>query len=50
MAPPALAPFFGLPIDNVMTKGRVQVTSVKSLPSIGSDHLPLLVELTIANE
>lgn len=47
--PSALAPFFGLPIDNVMTKGRLQITSVQSLPSIGSDHLPLLVEFVVTN-
>ncbi len=42
--PTTLAPFFGLPIDNVMAKGSVRIRSVKTLPAIGSDHLPLLVE------
>lgn len=37
----------GLPIDNVMTKGAVQVFSAKTLEAAGSDHLPILVEFTI---
>jgi len=45
--PTSLAPFFGLPIDNVMTKGAVRLSGVKSLPPMGSDHLPLLVEFRI---
>lgn len=43
--PGFLAPFFGLPIDNVMAKGRMRVVSVQTLPAIGSDHLPVLTEL-----
>jgi endonuclease/exonuclease/phosphatase (EEP) superfamily protein YafD len=45
--PTSLAPFFGLPIDHVMAKGIVKIVSVKSLPAIGSDHLPLLAEISI---
>ena len=45
--PTSLAPFFGLPIDHVLSKGRSRVSRVKSLPSIGSDHLPLLAEILV---
>ncbi|MEM7214802.1 MAG: endonuclease/exonuclease/phosphatase family protein [Pseudomonadota bacterium] len=37
----------GLPIDNVMTKGRIRVLSVKTLEEMGSDHLPLLVSFQV---
>lgn len=37
----------GLPIDNVMEKGAVKVTSAKTLESLGADHLPILVEFQI---
>lgn len=42
-----LAPFFGLPIDNVMAKGDVVVTDVSALPAHGSDHLPLLIRFVL---
>ncbi len=45
--PSSLAPFFGLPIDHVLTKGSPRIIRVRSLPSIGSDHLPLLAEILI---
>lgn len=45
--PSALAPRLGLPIDNVLAKGRVEVLSVESLPPVGSDHLPLLVKFEV---
>ena len=34
----------GLPIDNVMYKGDVNIVSAKTLEPLGSDHLPILVE------
>lgn len=37
----------GLPIDNVMRKGRVEVLSAKTLEDVGSDHLPVLVRFQI---
>ncbi|MGI9352496.1 MAG: endonuclease/exonuclease/phosphatase family protein [Rhizobiaceae bacterium] len=37
----------GFPIDNVMSKGRVRVLSVETLESLGSDHLPLLINFQI---
>ncbi|MCP4184840.1 MAG: hypothetical protein GY761_16230 [Hyphomicrobiales bacterium] len=38
---------FGLPIDNVMIKGRVKVFTALSLEAVGSDHLPVLVRFTL---
>ncbi|MCG6857087.1 MAG: endonuclease/exonuclease/phosphatase family protein, partial [Salaquimonas sp.] len=37
----------GLPIDNVMTKGAIRIVSVRRLPRLGSDHLPLLIEFVV---
>lgn len=39
--------WFGLPIDNVMAKGAVNVFAARTLSDAGSDHLPILVEFTI---
>jgi endonuclease/exonuclease/phosphatase (EEP) superfamily protein YafD len=38
---------FGLPIDQVFSKGDVQVKSVRTLEDSGSDHRPVLVEFSI---
>jgi endonuclease/exonuclease/phosphatase (EEP) superfamily protein YafD len=38
---------FGLPIDQVFSKGDVQVNSVRTLEDSGSDHRPVLVEFSI---
>lgn len=45
--PVALAPSFGLPIDNVMAKGDIVVSSVKAQSAPGSDHLSLLIEFAL---
>ena len=37
----------GLPIDNVMRKGKVRIVSAQRLERAGSDHLPLLVRFTV---
>jgi len=37
----------GLPIDNVMHKGKMQVLSANAIEDLGSDHLPLLVKFQI---
>lgn len=37
----------GLPIDNVFVKGRITAVQTKRLESVGSDHLPVLVEFSI---
>jgi endonuclease/exonuclease/phosphatase (EEP) superfamily protein YafD len=38
---------FGLPIDQIFSKGDVQVNSVRTLEDSGSDHRPVLVEFSI---
>lgn len=43
---PEFLRFAGLSIDQVMVKGNVSVHSVRRLPPVGSDHLPLLVEFS----
>ncbi len=45
--PTPLIRVFGLPIDNVMHKGRIRVLSVETLETSGSDHLPLLIQFQI---
>lgn len=45
--PAAYTRILGLPIDNVMAKGRVRVLSAKTLDNLGSDHLPVLVRFQI---
>ena len=37
----------GLPIDNVMQKGKIKVLSADTLEELGSDHLPVLVKFQI---
>lgn len=37
----------GLPIDNVMQKGKMQVLSADAIEDMGSDHLPLFVKFQI---
>lgn len=37
----------GLPIDQIMTKGRVVPLSVRRLEPVGSDHLPVMLEFGI---
>ena len=37
----------GLPIDNVMQKGKMKVLSAETLRDMGSDHLPVLVKFQI---
>jgi endonuclease/exonuclease/phosphatase (EEP) superfamily protein YafD len=45
--PASLARLAGLPIDNVLAKGAVEILSARTLPPEGSDHLPVLVEFSI---
>jgi len=42
-----LRPYVGLPIDQVFSKGEVAILSAKTLESVGSDHLPVLVEFSL---
>ncbi len=48
--PSALRPLVGLPIDNVMRRGAVDILAVRRLEAVGSDHLPLLVEFAFQPE
>ncbi len=41
--------FAGVPIDRVFTKGDVAVRSVETGEWVGSDHLPVLMEFTLAS-
>jgi endonuclease/exonuclease/phosphatase (EEP) superfamily protein YafD len=44
---PEMLRFAGLPIDRIFAKGDVVVHSVNTLEAVGSDHLPVLVELSL---
>ncbi|QPC87243.1 AP endonuclease [Mesorhizobium sp. NBSH29] len=46
--PKSLRRWVGLPIDQVMGKGRLTVQSAKVETDAGSDHLPILVTFTIS--
>ena len=37
----------GLPIDNVMRKGSIEVLSAETLSDMGSDHLPVMVKFQL---
>jgi len=45
--PTFLPSFLRIPIDHVLINELVQVINRQTLPSIGSDHLPVLVEIRI---
>jgi endonuclease/exonuclease/phosphatase (EEP) superfamily protein YafD len=47
--PDALRRLAGLPIDNVFLKGGIAAPETRRLDSVGSDHLPVLVEFGIAS-
>ncbi len=44
---PEFLRFAGLPIDRIFAKGAVIVHSVATLESVGSDHLPVLLEFSL---
>lgn len=45
--PDGFRKIFGLPIDNAMQKGALQIVSTQRLPSMGSDHMPIKFEFSI---
>lgn len=45
--PRKLAPWIGLPIDNILANDGVMIQSVRTQRQIGSDHRPLLVEFSL---
>lgn len=46
--PGSLRPLIGLPIDQAFAKGDILVRSAGTLDEVGSDHLPVQVEFSIA--
>jgi hypothetical protein len=42
---PSLLPFAMIPIDHCLVSGEFTVIDIKIGPDVGSDHLPLIVEL-----
>ena len=44
---PTQLPFAMIPIDHCLVSAGFDVRSVRTGPAIGSDHLPLLVELNV---
>ncbi len=42
--------FAGLPIDQTFVKGRIAISGISRQQSIGSDHLPILIEFSIIPE
>lgn len=42
-----LRPLAGLPLDNVLVKGGVLPVGLRTLDSVGSDHLPVLLEFVL---
>lgn len=42
-----VAPFVGLPIDNVLASKGVEILAARRLPATSSDHLPVLVTFTL---
>jgi endonuclease/exonuclease/phosphatase (EEP) superfamily protein YafD len=49
-APDMLRPYIGLPIDQVFSKGEIAILSARTLESVGSDHLPVLVEFSLTGD
>jgi endonuclease/exonuclease/phosphatase (EEP) superfamily protein YafD len=45
--PQALLRWVGLPIDNVMVKGRVMPGTLDTLGDVGSDHRPVMMEFSL---
>ena len=44
---PVQIPFMKIPIDHCLVSSKIHIKDIRTLESIGSDHLPLLVELSI---
>lgn len=44
---PTLLPFFQIPIDHCLVSPDIYVDDIRTLPHIGSDHLPLMVDLKL---
>lgn len=46
--PAALIGWIGLPIDNIMVKGAIVAGEPMTLEDVGSDHLPMMLEFSVA--
>ena len=46
--PATLIGWIGLPIDNIMVKGAIVAGEPATLENVGSDHLPVMLEFSIA--
>lgn len=46
-APDALRPLTGLPIDHVLVSGGIRIHAIRTGPSVGSDHLPVIADLVL---
>ncbi|MDA9004103.1 endonuclease/exonuclease/phosphatase family protein [bacterium] len=46
---PAGFPLLGIPIDHCLVSPEIQVVDFKTGPHIGSDHLPLIIDLAFKN-
>jgi endonuclease/exonuclease/phosphatase (EEP) superfamily protein YafD len=47
---PSHAPLLRYPIDHVLLSEGIQIRELRRLPSIGSDHLPLLADLVLSQQ
>ncbi len=47
--PSQWTPFIGLPLDNIFHNDKVKIRSIVRQQSMGSDHLPLLIEFTFSS-
>lgn len=45
--PEFMRQWVGLPIDNVLKKGAVEIISTQRLPSLGSDHMPVMIDFQL---
>jgi endonuclease/exonuclease/phosphatase (EEP) superfamily protein YafD len=44
---PTFLPFMMIPIDHCLVSSDIQVVGIKTGSPVGSDHLPLIVEIAI---
>ena len=47
---PSFLPLLGIPIDHCIVSDEVGVAAFRRLPAFGSDHYPIVVELTVGSE
>ncbi|WP_444996529.1 endonuclease/exonuclease/phosphatase family protein [Aliikangiella sp. IMCC44359] len=47
---PAIFSNFGIPIDHILLSNHFSVTNIYTGPNVGSDHLPLIAEITLRKQ